>query len=193
MSTKLLLPLLNRITQDRGTKIDNLDTTISSRAPASTALSNATWTNTKAGYLDTTISSRAPASTALSNVTWTNTRAGYLDNLDATVSSRSTLTAAQVWSYGTKNVTATTIPSVIQSIQRGTTNFTYNGVLTTNVTISAVNTSKSIIISSMKVKYDYSLNDMFYTINFNSSTQIAISRRDNDSPVYVHWQIIEFK
>jgi hypothetical protein len=52
MSTKLLLPLLNRITQDRGTKIDNLDTTISSRAPASTALSNVTWTNTRAGYLD---------------------------------------------------------------------------------------------------------------------------------------------
>lgn len=56
-----------------------IDTTISSRAPASTALSNATWTDTRAGYIDTTISSRAPSSTALHNAVWTDTRAGYLD------------------------------------------------------------------------------------------------------------------
>ena len=58
-----------------------IDTTISSRAPASTALSNATWSDTRAGYVDTTISSRAPASTALSNADYTATRAGYLDKL----------------------------------------------------------------------------------------------------------------
>lgn len=38
--------------------------------------------------LDDTISSRAPSSTALSTAQWTNTRAGLIDNLDATVSSR---------------------------------------------------------------------------------------------------------
>jgi len=90
----------------------NLDAPISSRAPASTALSNAVWTNTKAGYLDAaissrlagsaytapdnvsiaaikttvdanldaTVSSRAPAATALSNVIWTDAKAGYLDS-----------------------------------------------------------------------------------------------------------------
>jgi len=58
MSTKLLLPLLTRISQDRATKLDNLD------------------------YLDDSISNLAPASTALSNVTWTNIRATKLDNLE---------------------------------------------------------------------------------------------------------------
>ena len=33
-------------------KLDNLDTTVSSRAPSGTALSNAIWTNARAGYLD---------------------------------------------------------------------------------------------------------------------------------------------
>ena len=36
----------------RCAKIDNLDTTLTSRAPASTALSTATWTGTRAGFLD---------------------------------------------------------------------------------------------------------------------------------------------
>jgi hypothetical protein len=59
-------------------------TTILSRvtaavAVASTALSNATWTNAKAAFLDAAISSRAAASTALSSATWTGTKAGYLD------------------------------------------------------------------------------------------------------------------
>lgn len=41
--------------------------------------------------LDVVLSTRAPSSTALSTAQWTNTRAANLDNLDATVSSRSTL------------------------------------------------------------------------------------------------------
>lgn len=51
--------LLSRITATRAANLDNLDTTISSRAPSSTALSNAVWTGTKAGYLDVGITSRA--------------------------------------------------------------------------------------------------------------------------------------
>lgn len=51
--------LLNRLTTARAGKIDNLDATISSRAPSSTALSTATWDATKAGRLDAAISSRA--------------------------------------------------------------------------------------------------------------------------------------
>lgn len=39
-------------TAARASKIDNLDTTISSRAPANTALSNLVWTNAKASYID---------------------------------------------------------------------------------------------------------------------------------------------
>lgn len=80
----------------------DLDAAVSSRAPASTALSTAQWTNTRAGNLDNldaTISSRAPAATALSTTQWTNTRATNLDNLDTTVSSRATNAgaASAVW------------------------------------------------------------------------------------------------
>jgi len=45
----------------------------------------AAWTAAKAGNLDTKVSSRAPASTALSTAQWTNTRAGYLDKLNSGV------------------------------------------------------------------------------------------------------------
>jgi hypothetical protein len=45
------------LTDARMLKLDNLDATIASRAPSSTALSTATWTGTKAGYLDAAISS----------------------------------------------------------------------------------------------------------------------------------------
>ena len=109
--------------------VTNLDATVSSRAPASTALSNTTWTDAKAGYLDAAISS---ISGGLDPVTWTNARAGYLDklnitnglleddvwtdargakldNLDAAVSGRSSHTAADVatsvWGAGTKVIT----------------------------------------------------------------------------------------
>lgn len=80
-------------TGTRAAKLDNIDTTISSRAPSNTALSTATWTNARAGKLDNLdalISSRAPASTALSTATWTNTKAGYLD---AAISSRASQTS----------------------------------------------------------------------------------------------------
>ena len=39
-------------TGDRAVKVDYLDTTVGSRAPANTALSTAQWTNARAGYLD---------------------------------------------------------------------------------------------------------------------------------------------
>jgi len=77
----------------RAGNLDNLDATVSSRAPSATALSTAVWTNGRAANLDNldaTVSSRAPASTALSTVQWTNGRAANLDNLDATVASRAT-------------------------------------------------------------------------------------------------------
>ena len=81
ISTKAPASTALSTTTGTNAKADNLDEAISSRAPSSTALSTATWTNAKAASLDANISSRAPASTALSNTVWTDTRAGYLDNL----------------------------------------------------------------------------------------------------------------
>jgi hypothetical protein len=50
--------LTTHLGSTRAAKIDNLDATVSSRAAASTALSSATWTNTKAGYIDAAITGR---------------------------------------------------------------------------------------------------------------------------------------
>lgn len=44
--------LLGRLTSGRATNLDNLDAAISTRAPASTALSTATWSNALAAELD---------------------------------------------------------------------------------------------------------------------------------------------
>ena len=54
--------LIDRITSTRASNLDNLDGAVSSRAPASTALSSSVWTGTKAGYVDTAMSGRASQS-----------------------------------------------------------------------------------------------------------------------------------
>lgn len=65
--------LLDRLTVARANKLDNLNTTLSSRAPASTAVSSNIWTNTKAGHLNTSLSSRASQSTVNSIANKANT------------------------------------------------------------------------------------------------------------------------
>lgn len=88
-----LTELLGRITTARSAKIDNLDASISSRAPASTALSTATWTAARAALLDrldAAISSRASAAD------YTAARALKLDNLDVLISSRAPANTALV-------------------------------------------------------------------------------------------------
>ena len=78
--------------------------------------------------LDAAVSSRAPAATALSNATWTDSRAAKLDNLDATVSSRSTLTAQQVWEYTTRSLTTFgTLASDVAAAVWGATTRTLTG------------------------------------------------------------------
>ena len=59
-----LKTLLDRLTSTRAANLDNLDATVSTRAPSSTALSSSVWTGTKAGYLDQSLSS---TETAISN------------------------------------------------------------------------------------------------------------------------------
>ena len=60
-------------------------------------------TGTGARVVDAAGANVAPASTALSNATWTDAKAGYLD---AAVSSRSSHSAADVWSAGTRTLTS---------------------------------------------------------------------------------------
>ena len=170
--------LLSRITDARAVKLDNLDTTVSSRAPSSTALSNATWTNARAGYLDNIAGGVPPASTALSTATWTNARAGYLDylpNLNTTVSSR--------------------LSTCINSIQRGSTNFgaVWYWAAGTAVNINSVNTSKSIVY----IEYCEDVGIPY--VKFNSGTQIQLRyNRPYGDPgdgywgVTLYWVVVEY-
>ncbi len=60
--------LESRLTATRAAKIDNLDATISSRASATTALTNATWTDVKAGHLDSSISAVSAVLSGITNL-----------------------------------------------------------------------------------------------------------------------------
>lgn len=91
------------LTDARMLKLDNLDATVASRAPSSTALSTATWTPTKAGYLDAAISSvkmkgqvnmvRDTAVTAAAMGAFANELKGY----GAGYSAPATMNAAQYY------------------------------------------------------------------------------------------------
>ena len=195
-----LLSLLNRLTPNRANLLDNLDnlnTTISSRAPSSSALLNTTWTPTiasKIDYLSVTIGSRAPSSSALSTAQWTNSRANLLDNLfnlNATISSRSTLTAENVWTYGSKLATASSIPSVINRIQSGTT--TLNNTSIEVTLANTVNLSKAFCVFSVKPTAYVNLQDMSCTVELSQTNKLLIIRTGSAASVVVHWQVVEFK
>ncbi len=75
---------------------------ITAAVPSATTIRQEMDSNsTKLANLDATMTSRAPASTALSTSVWTSTKAGYLD---AAITSRSTLTAQGVWEYATRTL-----------------------------------------------------------------------------------------
>jgi hypothetical protein len=68
-----LKTLTDRLTSARAGYLDNLNTNLAVLpAPASTALSTATWTGTKAGYLDAAISSVATSSIVSVQTGWVN-------------------------------------------------------------------------------------------------------------------------
>ena len=112
--------LLDRLTSARAAKIDNLDATVTSRAPSSTAVSNTNYTSaraTKLDQLDAAVSSRAAASTAVSSSNYTAARASKLDNLDnldAPVSGiKGIPKAASTGSSGSAVITATSFTTVV--------------------------------------------------------------------------------
>lgn len=72
-------------------------------AQCDSAIADAGVTTTVMARLDAAITTRAASSTALSNVTWSDTKAGYLD---AAVTSRSSHSAADVWASGTRTLTS---------------------------------------------------------------------------------------
>lgn len=127
-----------------------LDTTVSSRAPASTAVSNVDYTTARAAKidnLDTTISSRAPAATALSTAIWTNTRAGNLDNLDAAITTRAaaaTALSTAVWTNGrAANLDNLDVAVSTRATQASVSAIPTNPLLTTDVRLNTLDVNIS--------------------------------------------------
>lgn len=162
----LVIKLLNRWTQ---TLADRLDASVSSRAPSSTALSNATWTDTRAGKLDSldaAVTSRASATD------YTAVRAGKLDNLDAAV-------------------TATTR---IKSIQRGSIAITGTNA-TATATITSVTTAKTRLRFLGDYTWQAATEDWCpgATIALTNSTTITATRNNTLSGTHtVSWELTEF-
>lgn len=88
--------------------------------------------------------------------------------------------------------------SPIKSIQRGITELTVNQS-TTNVTISAVNTSKAFVVSSHSNSLNITSGDKHgfnARVRLTSSTNLEIYRHYTSdhrfAGVYVAWEVIEF-
>ncbi len=71
---------------------------------------------TRTANLDTTISSRAAASTALTNATWTDTRAAKIDTIDTTVSATARIKLIQRGTIALSNGGFTTGTSTITAV-----------------------------------------------------------------------------
>ena len=150
------------------TDVSNLDVAVSTRAPASTALSTTDWTTARAGKLDNvdaTVSSRAPSSTALSTSTWTSARAAKLD----LISSAASLSSCTVQHLST------------------TSNITSDNSSGTNWTISSIDRNKSFI--SINTHYDPNSSEHIISAKFSSNTNIKYWQVQRwKSPTTFLWQ-----
>ena len=111
-----LATLLERLTDARAGNLDRLDTTISSRAPANTAVSTAQWTNARAGNLDNLNQNLTTVIGAVNATGGTATTGGANAKLNALL--------------------GRPIPGARPRVQRGSTAAVWNN--TTDVTINSV-------------------------------------------------------
>jgi hypothetical protein len=132
------------------------DATISSRAPASTALSNAVWTDAKAGYIDVAISSRSSHS---ASAVWDVTSRSLTDKSDFALSSSSRAAIVdEVWDeLRSGHTTNGTFGQGVASVQGNVTGSV--GSVTAGVTVSTNNDKTGYTISGTKTTLD-ALNDV---------------------------------
>lgn len=161
----------------------------------------AIWTAAKAENLDTTVSSRAPASTALSTAQWTSTRAGYLDNINTkanNLDSRLTATRAGYLDKLNSGVTVNSLSDkIIKSVQRGTIAIS-EGKKEATITISSVDINKAIVVFCGSALTTFSGNTDYYApaslvrLELTSATQIKATRHSGYGAVTASYQVIEF-
>lgn len=160
-----LKTLIDRLTAARAANLDSIDATISSRAPANTALSTATWTGTRAANLDSidaAVSTRMPGTTThrdridVAISTRMPGTATHRDRIDTTVSSRapaSTALSTATWpnALAAALTAATEGGSVVKSVQSGYVSAAAaagsgEDVRYLDVPISAVDASKCLVL-----------------------------------------------
>jgi len=159
------------------------------------------WTDARAGNLDAAISTRAPASTALDTAQWTNARAAMIDNIGAVNATGGTTaagaanaklnalltnyTAARA-GYLDKLNTGVPAGSMIKSIQRGIGSKTNTGPNWDSFSVTlpqAVNANKSMVILTVQSQYG---------IHFTLTNTVLNALGSNASTWTFTWQVIEF-
>lgn len=170
-----LKTLLDRLTDARAAR---LDADISSRMPGST---------TQRDRIDTTISSRAPSSdtdTLLARLTATRA-----SRLDADISSRAS--GSQASTIESKVDAIPTSP--IKSIQTGVLSFGPIDSTTDDVTISSVNTGKSVVLATFANNvFSGELREVSAAVYLTSSTNLRLEKAVDRQDIIVAWQVVEF-
>ena len=193
-------------TDIRGAKLDNLDTKITSRAPADTALSSATWTDTRAGLIDTINTSTKTNNTASSTGTLSQKLSYLISTLiGATNATGGTTTAGTAMAKLNATLGKLTnggISGTLKSVQRGVVNQTLSSdegnAIYIDVTISKVNMDKSFILvnhpgwaSGTEKGYAF---PCAYFVNDTTIRVYHSQWKSTGAHVFeqVNWQVVEF-
>jgi len=150
-------------------------------------------TATRAGNLDnlnTPVSSRAAAATALSTANWTNTRAGNLDRLDTTVASRAAQSSVDTLLTRVPSIIPM---SPIASIQRGTVVINFDAVTVTISSVDMGKSFLLFSVDSESATSTADeLADKFYIRGkIDTPTQLRFDRRGSSGSVAINWQVVE--
>ena len=176
-------------------KLDNLDTTISSRAPASTALSTATWTNARAGYLDYLANSTYGLSAIKNYVNTLESALGATANTGGTASAGTVMAKLNTLINFMANGTATV--SCVRRIVRGVATMTDTNTVVISIGCT-INPNKVVILLDADRgtgRSDAPLTMTPYLISVEA-TQFTIGpcwiQLESNKTRNVSWQLIEF-
>ena len=179
----------------RAGKLDNLDALISSRAPANTALSNATWTNARAGYLDYLANTTYGLPAIKAYVDTLETVLGTAANTGGTASAGTVMAKLNALIGLMTNATGTT--SCVKRIVRGVVAATGVNHIVVNIGYT-VNPSKVFILLNSDRSAGYSSSPQTATPFLVSvtATQFTIGpawmQNETNEVRNVSWQLIEF-
>ena len=177
--------LLTRLTAGRAANLDNIAQVVASSADLATLLSRLT--AARAGYLDNVNYDLAGnINTLLARLT--SARAGYLDNLNGFAGGQYTSARAGYLD----NIATAPLSSVVQSIQSGV--IYMNGSTSGSTTISAVDTTKAVVLYMGDNSGSASSNSSNWKANvyLASATSVGANRGGTDGNYFCRFTVLEF-